>query len=100
VAGLRDSLDKLGVDANDLNSAANAVWLPRGSQVANAEGAARHEFTFSNQYIRELKNRLQGATSREDALQRLRQFGNGLRNGVWPPAGGSVWPWNQETKLR
>jgi hypothetical protein len=100
VSGLRDSLEKLGVDAHDLNSAANGVWLPRGSQVANAEGAARHEFTFSNQYIRELKNRLQGATSREDALERLRQFGSDLRNGVWPPSGASRVPWNPGTILR
>jgi hypothetical protein len=100
VASVRNQLEELGVDAHDLNSAANGVWLPRGSQVANAEGAARHEFTFSNEYIGELKNRLQGSSSREDALQRLRQFGNDLRNGLWPPAGGSAWPRNQETKLR
>jgi hypothetical protein len=85
VAPLRTSLEKLGVD---LNSAANGVWLPRGGQADNVQGAARHEFTFSDEYIAALKDALKGASSREDALARLRQFGNALRNGVWPTIGG------------
>lgn len=72
-----------------INDADNGAWLPTSRFPPNPNGAVRHEFTYTKEYIGWLTQELRVAQTRGLVRERLKQIGQGLESeGVtpWPPA--------------
>jgi hypothetical protein len=77
----RAKLKALGIDIND---AANGVFLPKNSQVANPSGAAVHSTLHTRAYYQSVERLLLGASSKDEALEVLSFIRTQLQRGSWP----------------
>jgi A nuclease family of the HNH/ENDO VII superfamily with conserved AHH len=76
-AEARDILERNGIGIDDMR---NGAILPRGIDTPNPDATARHEFTFGQNYIEEITNRLRAAEENNDVRGELRRIAHDLLN--------------------